>query len=196
MACDVTNPLCGERGCSAVYGPQKGADDNMIAQMDQWLSHYGKLAKNQFPDADPEKPGTGAAGGLGFAFLILPNAELKSGIDIVLKETKLEQDLKDADLLITGEGLLDSQTAMGKAPIGAAKLAKKYDIPVVALGGSVARDSAVCNESGIDALFPIVRGPVSLKEAMEPDAAKANLSDTAEQVYRLIQSCRKVRKGL
>ena len=196
VACDVTNPLCGKNGCSAVYGPQKGADDNMIAQMDQWLSHYGKLAKNQFPDADPEKPGTGAAGGLGFAFLILPNAELKSGIDIVLKETKLEQDLKDADLLITGEGRLDSQTAMGKAPIGAAKLAKKYDIPVVALGGSVARDSAVCNESGIDALFPIVRGPVSLKEAMEPDAAKANLSDTAEQVYRLIQSCRKVRKGL
>ena len=85
---------------------------------------------------------------------------------------------------------------MGKAPVGAARLAKKYDIPVVALGGSIAKDGAVCNESGIDALFSIVKGPMSLKEAMEPDTAKANLSDTAEQVYRLIQSCRKMRKGL
>lgn len=196
VACDVTNPLCGKNGCSAVYGPQKGADSAMAAQMDRWLSRYGKLAKEQFPDADPKIPGAGAAGGLGFAFLILPNAELKSGTDIVLKETKLEQDLKDADLLITGEGCLDGQTVMGKAPAGAARLAKKYDIPVVALGGSIAKDGAVCNESGIDALFSIVKGPMSLKEAMEPDTAKANLSDTAEQVYRLIQSCRKMRKGL
>lgn len=196
VACDVTNPLCGKNGCSAVYGPQKGADSAMAAQMDRWLSRYGKLAKEQFPDADPKIPGAGAAGGLGFAFLILPNAELKSGTDIVLKETKLEQDLKDADLLITGEGCLDGQTVMGKAPVGAARLAKKYDIPVVALGGSIAKDGAVCNESGIDALFSIVKGPMSLKEAMEPDTAKANLSDTAEQVYRLIQSCRKMRKGL
>lgn len=196
VACDVTNPLCGKNGCSAVYGPQKGADSAMAAQMDRWLSRYGKLAKEQFPDADPKIPGAGAAGGLGFAFLILPNAELKSGTDIVLKETKLEQDLKDADLLITGEGCLDGQTVMGKAPAGAARLAKKYDIPVVALGGSIAKDGAVCNESGIDALFSIVKGPMSLKKAMEPDTAKANLSDTAEQVYRLIQSCRKMRKGL
>lgn len=196
VACDVTNPLCGKNGCSAVYGPQKGADSAMAAQMDRWLSRYGKLAKEQFPDADPKIPGAGAAGGLGFAFLILPNAELKSGTDIVLKETKLEQDLKDADLLITGEGCLDGQTVMGKAPAGAARLAKKYDIPVVALGGSIAKDGAVCNESGIDALFSIVKGPMSLKEAMEPDTAKANLSNTAEQVYRLIQSCRKMRKGL
>lgn len=196
VACDVTNPLCGKNGCSAVYGPQKGADSAMAAQMDRWLSRYGKLAKEQFPDADPKIPGAGAAGGLGFAFLILPNAELKSGTDIVLKETKLEQDLKDADLLITGEGCLDGQTVMGKAPAGAARLAKKYDIPVVALGGSIAKDGAVCNESEIDALFSIVKGPMSLKEAMEPDTAKANLSDTAEQVYRLIQSCRKMRKGL
>ena len=196
VACDVTNPLCGKNGCSAVYGPQKGADSAMAAQMDRWLSRYGKLAKEQFPDADPKIPGAGAAGGLGFAFLILPNAELKSGTDIVLKETKLEQDLKDADLLITGEGCLDGQTVMGKAPAGAARLAKKYDIPVVALGGSIAKDGAVCNETGIDALFSIVKGPMSLKEAMEPDTAKANLSDTAEQVYRLIQSCRKMRKGL
>ena len=196
VACDVTNPLCGKNGCSAVYGPQKGADSAMAAQMDRWLSRYGKLAKEQFPDADPKIPGAGAAGGLGFAFLILPNAELKSGTDIVLKETRLEQDLKDADLLITGEGCLDGQTVMGKAPAGAARLAKKYDIPVVALGGSIAKDGAVCNESGIDALFSIVKGPMSLKEAMEPDTAKANLSNTAEQVYRLIQSCRKMRKGL
>ncbi len=191
VACDVTNPLCGERGCSAVYGPQKGADKEMVNQMDQWLFRYAELAGKSGFHASPDYPGTGAAGGMGFAFLTFTNAVLESGIQIVLRETGLESYIKDADLFITGEGRLDGQTAMGKAPAGAAKLAKQYGIPVAALGGSVAKDGNICSEKGIDALFPIVRGPISLEEAMKPETAKENLSDTAEQVYRFMKACRK-----
>ncbi|MFR1832254.1 MAG: glycerate kinase [Lachnospiraceae bacterium] len=187
VACDVTNPLCGQNGCSAVYGPQKGADREQTLKMDQWLFHYGELAKQQFPHTDLNYPGAGAAGGMGFAFLTFTNAELKPGIDIVLKETNLEEYLKDADLLITGEGQIDGQTAMGKAPAGAAKLAKQYKVPVAAFGGNVTKDGTKCNEQGIDALFSIVRGPISLTEAMDPDTAKENLSDAAEQVFRLVK---------
>ena len=124
VACDVTNPLCGELGCSAIYGPQKGATPEMIKDMDQWLGAYAELAKDRFPKADPKYPGTGAAGGMGFAFLTFTDAVLESGINIVLDETKLEEYIKDADLVITGEGRMDGQTAMGKAPVGVAKLAK------------------------------------------------------------------------
>ena len=185
VACDVTNPLCGELGCSAVYGPQKGATPEMIQEMDQWLGDYAALAAKTFEKADAEKPGTGAAGGLGFAFLTFTDAVLESGIQIVLSETELEEYIKDADLVVTGEGRMDGQTAMGKAPVGVAKLAKKYGKPVVAFAGAVQRDARACNEAGIDAFFPILRGVVTLEEAMENANAKRNLADTAEQVYRL-----------
>ena len=128
VACDVTNPLCGPLGASAVYGPQKGATPEMVREMDQWLADYAKLAANCSERADAEHPGTGAAGGLGFAFLTFTNAVLESGIKIVLEETKLEQYIQDADIVITGEGRLDGQTAMGKAPVGVAKLAGKYKL--------------------------------------------------------------------
>lgn len=185
IACDVTNVLCGEQGCSAVFGPQKGATPTMIMQMDQWLGNYAALAEKNFPKADRERPGTGAAGGLGFAFLTFTNAVLMSGIDIVLGEAKLEDSVKEADLVITGEGRLDGQTAMGKAPIGVARLAAKYGKTVVAFAGSVTKEAKACNDSGITAFFPIVRGPVSLEEAMCKENAEENLADTAEQVYRL-----------
>ena len=177
--------LCGEQGCSAVFGPQKGAAPAMIMQMDQWLGNYAALAEKSFPKANREQPGTGAAGGLGFAFLTFTNAILMSGIDIVLREAKLEDSVKEADLVITGEGRLDGQTAMGKAPIGVAKMAAKYGKTVVAFAGSVTKEARACNDSGITAFFPIVRGPASLKEAMYKENAKENLADTAEQVYRL-----------
>ena len=120
IACDVTNPLCGERGCSAVYGPQKGATPEMVKDMDAWLSDYAKLVAAKYEKADAEYPGTGAAGGMGFAFLAYTNAVLESGIKIILEETKLEDYVKDADIVVTGEGRLDGQTAFGKAPIGVA----------------------------------------------------------------------------
>ena len=184
IACDVTNPLCGEKGASAVYGPQKGATPEMVKDMDVWLSEYAALARKTYEKADPEYPGTGAAGGLGFAFLTFTNAVLKSGINIVLEETRLEKYIKDADIVITGEGRLDGQTAMGKAPVGVAKLAKKYNLPVIAFAGGVTEDAVECNQNGIDAFFPIVRGVTTLEEAMSPKNAAQNMTDTVEQVFR------------
>ncbi len=186
IACDVTNPLCGKVGCSAVFGPQKGADPEMILQMDEWLSHYAKLTSDKHETADAEFPGTGAAGGLGFAFLAYTNAVLESGIKIILEETNLEHYVKDADIVITGEGRLDGQTVFGKAPIGVAKIAKKYDKKVIAFAGAVTQDAIACNEHGIDAFFPILRRIQTLQEAMNPSSAKQNMADTVEQVFRLI----------
>ena len=187
IACDVTNPLCGEEGCSAIFGPQKGATKQMVQDMDQWLADYAKIAKQSFIKADANKPGTGAAGGLGFAFLTFTNATLKSGVDLILNETKLEDEIKDADIVITGEGCLDAQTAMGKAPIGVTKLAKKYGKLVLGFSGAVTKGATACNEAGIDAYFPIVRSAVSLEEAMKKKNAQENLTDTVEQVFRLIK---------
>lgn len=186
IACDVTNPLCGERGCSAVYGPQKGATPEMIKDMDAWLSDYAKIVSAKYKSADAEYPGTGAAGGMGFAFLAYTNAVLESGIKIILEETKLEEYVKDADIVVTGEGRLDGQTAFGKAPIGVAKIAKKFDKTVLAFAGAVTKDAVVCNEHGIDAFFPILRRIQTLQEAMTPEIARDNMVTTVEQVFRLI----------
>lgn len=186
VACDVNNPLCGDLGCSAIYGPQKGATKEMVADMDGWLKNYSKIVKEKYPTADSEYPGTGAAGGLGYAFFNFTNSKLESGIKIVLDETKLEEYVKDADIVVTGEGRLDHQTVMGKAPVGVANIAKKYNKKVIAFSGSVTEDAGVCNEHGIDAFFPILRRIVTLEEAMQTDTAKQNLTDTAEQVFRLL----------
>lgn len=186
IACDVTNPLCGAQGCSAVFGPQKGATPAAISQMDSWLADYAALAARLHPDrADPDRPGTGAAGGMGFAFLCFTRAELASGIDIVLAETNLAVYLRDADLVITGEGRLDAQTSMGKAPVGVARLAKQYAKPVIAFAGSVTPGATACNQNGIDAFFPILRGICTLEDAMCPAVAAENLAATVEQVLRL-----------
>ena len=185
IACDVTNPLCGPEGCSIVYGPQKGADSYMAEQMDQWMEKYADIVERSFTKADRNYPGTGAAGGLGFAFLTFTDSILKSGVQIVLEETGMEKKIKEADIVVTGEGRLDGQTAMGKAPVGIAKLAKKYQKPVIAFSGSVAVEARKCNENGIDAFFPILRQCLSLEEAMQPERAAENLTDTTEQVFRL-----------
>ncbi len=191
VACDVDNPLCGPKGCSAVFAPQKGAvladgtpDTQMISLMDSYLSHYAEVTKQVFPDADPDYPGSGAAGGLGFALHTFLNASLEPGAKLIIEETHLEDDIQNADLVITGEGRLDAQTAMGKAPIGVAELAKKHGKPVIAFAGSVTEDAKVLNSRGIDAFFPIVRGVTTLDEAMDPANARKNMSDTAEQVAR------------
>lgn len=186
IACDVSNPLCGESGCSAIYGPQKGATPQMIADMDKWLDSYAEIAKTVSSKADKNYPGAGAAGGLGFAFVSFTNAKLESGINIILQETKLEEVICDADVVVTGEGRLDSQTVMGKAPIGVAKLGKKYGKKVIAFSGCVTDDAEICNEHGIDAFFPILRGITTLDEALETERAYKNLSATAYQVFRLI----------
>lgn len=186
VACDVTNTLCGEQGCSAVFGPQKGATSAMIEQMDKWLAHYAALTGEKYPRANRNQAGTGAAGGLGFAFLSYTNAVLESGIRIILEETKLEEYIKTADLVVTGEGRLDAQTVMGKAPIGVAEIAKKYGKKVIAFCGCVTEEAAECNNHGIDAYFPILRNIVSLEEAMDSGNAGKNMAETVEQVFRLI----------
>ncbi len=186
IACDVTNPLCGENGCSAVFGPQKGADKDMIACMDSWLHSYASIAKKKYPLADPEYPGSGAAGGMGFAFHTFLNASLESGVKIILNETRLSDYIKEADICITGEGRLDGQTVMGKAPIGVARIAKQYNKPVIAFSGCVSRDAVKCNQAGIDAYFPILQNVVTLSEAMAPENAAMNMAATAEQVFRLM----------
>lgn len=180
IACDVTNPLCGENGCSYVFGPQKGATPETIEKMDGWLRSYARLA-----GADMEQPGAGAAGGLGYGFLAFTNAILDSGVRTVLEVTRLEEEIRLADLVITGEGRLDGQTVMGKAPIGVAKLAKKHAKPVIAFAGCVTEDATACNEQGIDAYFPILRGISTLEEALDPENAGQNLYQTACQVFRL-----------
>ena len=187
VACDVTNTLCGEQGCSAVFGPQKGATPAMILQMDEWLSHYAHLTHDKYPKADMEQAGTGAAGGLGFAFLSYTNAVLQSGVKLILDETRLEDYVKNADIVITGEGRLDGQTVMGKAPIGVASIAKKYGKPVIAFSGCVTDEAVLCNEHGIDAFFPILRTVTTLGEAMKPENARKNMIAAVEQVFRLVQ---------
>ncbi|WP_270597713.1 glycerate kinase [Enterococcus asini] len=186
IACDVTNPLCGPNGSSAVFGPQKGATKDMVADLDGWLMNFATVAQAQFPKADPLAPGTGAAGGLGFAFQAFLQGKLEPGIDIVLETIALEAALLDADLVITGEGRLDEQTAMGKAPVGVAKLAKKHKKTVIAFAGSVTSGARECNKQGIDAYFPILRQITTLEEAMDQDQAAQNLADTTEQVIRLV----------
>ena len=187
IACDVTNTLCGEQGASAIYGPQKGATPTMIMQMDKWLAYYAALSREKYPHANMNQAGTGAAGGLGFAFLTYTNAVLESGIKIVLEETELEKYVKDADIVVTGEGRLDGQTVMGKAPVGVAAIAKKYGKKVIAFSGCVTEDAIACNEHGIDAFFPILRGVVSLSEAMDTKNAAKNMAATVEQAFRLIR---------
>ena len=187
VACDVTNPLCGENGSSAIFGPQKGATPEMVQELDQLLLHYAELSKSINSHADRFYPGTGAAGGMGFAFLTYTNAILESGIQIVLKETKLEELIATTDFVVTGEGRLDGQTALGKAPIGVAALAKKYQKKVLAFAGAVTPDAKECNQHGIDAFFPILRGVVTLKEAMNKEVAHQNMVDTVEQVFRVVE---------
>ncbi len=185
IACDVKNPLCGETGCSAVFGPQKGATPQTIQQMDRWLKAYAQLALSVSDRADEYAEGVGAAGGIGFAFHAFLNGELVSGIDLILSEIRLEDAIKTADLVITGEGRLDAQTVMGKAPFGIASLAQKHKKPVVAFSGCVTPEAGVCNTAGIDAFFPVLRTVCTLPEALDTENARANMIATAEQVFRL-----------
>lgn len=188
IACDVTNPLCGPTGASAVFGPQKGATPEMVECLDAALSHYADVAiSGERQDMAKSIPGDGAAGGLGFAFRVLLRAELVRGVDLILSETGLENDIHAVDLVVTGEGRLDAQTVMGKAPIGVAALARKHGKPVVAFSGCVSDDAAVVNAHGIDSFFPIVPGACSLDDALDAENAHANLVRTAEQAFRLLQ---------
>lgn len=186
IACDVTNPLCGDNGATYIYGPQKGVTEETRDILDAGMSHYADVTAALTGRNCRDDAGAGAAGGLGFAFISHLNAKLVPGIELILNAVELEKELLDADVVVTGEGRLDHQTAMGKAPVGVAKLAKKHGARVVAFAGSVTPDANACNQAGIDAFFPIVRGVCTLEEAMKPDNAKANMTASVEQVFRLL----------
>ena len=189
IACDVKNPLCGPNGASAVFGPQKGATPEMVAALDAALANFARVTRvSRGPNDLSESPGAGAAGGLGFAFKAFLGAELVPGVDLILSETRLEECVRDADVVITGEGRLDGQTVMGKAPIGVAKLAKNYGKRVLAFSGCVGDGVEAVNAAGIDAFFPILRQVVSLDEALDVPTATANLAATVEQAFRLLKS--------
>ena len=189
----MTNPLTGSNGCSAVYAPQKGATPEIVAKMDDWIKNFGDLSAKVLKLKEKSAPGDGAAGGLGFAFRNYLNGELLPGVDIVLDALDIKNYLKSADILITGEGRLDFQTAQGKAPSGVAKLAKKINpnIITVGLGGSVAD---ISDDAGIDAAFCILRSPMTLADAMDKKIAEKNISETAAQIVKLAEnfSCAKV----
>lgn len=186
VACDVNNPLCGENGSTYVYGPQKGVTEDMKKTLDEAMAHFARVTSETLENDYLNTPGAGAAGGLGYAFLAYTGAALTPGIELILDAVGLEEELSGADVVVTGEGRLDFQTAMGKAPVGVARLAKKYNAKVIAFAGSVTKEATACNKEGIDAFFPILRGVCTLAEAMDPVTARNNMTATVEQVFRLL----------
>ncbi|MBT2644096.1 glycerate kinase [Bacillus sp. ISL-41] len=167
VACDVDNPLTGLRGASHIFGPQKGAVPEMVEVLDNNLHHFAEILRTDLgKDIEPVS-GAGAAGGLGGGLMAFLSAELKRGVDIVLDAANLETHILDADFVITGEGKIDGQTIFGKTPIGVAKTAKRHNVPVIAIAGNVASDSEVVHEHGIDAVFSIIPGVISLDDAFK-----------------------------
>jgi glycerate 2-kinase len=186
VACDVNNPLHGEQGAAYIYGPQKGATPEMVEELDSGLRNFAEVVKAELGKDIQEIPGAGAAGGLGAAFAGLLDAGLRSGIELILDTIGLEEKVRHADFVITGEGRMDAQSSMGKAAMGVAALAKKHEKPVIALAGSVSEEAAELNRLGVTAYFPILQEVVSLDEAMNPDTARRNLRTTAEQIFWLL----------
>lgn len=185
VACDVNNPLTGPKGASYIFGPQKGATPEIVEQLDGYLKNYARIIKKDLGKDIEEVSGAGAAGGLGGGLMAFLDARLEKGINIVIDYTKLREKLEGADLVITGEGGIDSQTRFGKTPFGVANEAKKFNIPVIALAGNVKEDSKELYDYGFDAIFPITQGAVSLDKALEE--GQKNLEITAENIARLIK---------
>ena len=185
VACDVNNPLCGPEGASAVYGPQKGATPEMVEMLDRALALLDEVVYRDIGVAMADIPGSGAAGGLGGGLIAFLGGKLRSGVDIVLETVGLDRHLKGADLVITGEGQLDCQTVYNKAPIGVARLAKAWGIPVVAISGSLGRGFTDVHEHGIDAVAAITSAPMTLDESSE--RAAALIADATEEAMRFMK---------
>ncbi|ABL00513.1 glycerate kinase [Pelobacter propionicus] len=185
VACDVTNPLCGENGASVIYGPQKGATPEMVRELDRALEHYSQVVEQAIARNVSDQAGSGAAGGLGAGLRYFTNASLLPGVKIVLDAVGFAEALKTADLVITGEGCSDAQTAHGKAPLGVARLARNGGVPVICLSGGLGAGAEQLLEHGIDALLGIVSCPMPLEDCM---ARAAELVETAtSRVCRLLR---------
>ena len=184
VACDVTNLLTGKEGASAVFGPQKGATPEMVSQLDQALEHYAKIISRDLDIDVMTLSGGGAAGGMGAALFAFCGAELQQGIEIVTRALKLDELVRDADLVITGEGRIDSQSIHGKVPIGVAKVAKRYNKPVIGIAGSLTPDVGVVHQHGLDAVFSVLYRICTLEEAL--DNAGDNLRMAARNIAATI----------
>ena len=186
IACDVNNPFSGSNGAAYVYAPQKGADKQMVIELDEGLENFRKLIEKEKTLNLNNIQGSGAAGGMGGGFVAFLNAQLKPGIEMVLEAVDFEKHLHNAELVITGEGKLDKQTGMGKAASGILDAANKCDVPVIALGGCV-EDVESLNKRGFISAFSISPSPMSLEDAMQKDNARRNIAQTTEQIMRTIK---------
>ena len=191
IACDVDNPFYGTNGAAHVYGKQKGATGDIIKILDDGMRNFSNVIEKIKKTDISNISGSGAAGGLGGAFTAFFNSELKPGIDIITEKIELENKINSSDYVITGEGRIDFQSAMGKTPSGVAKLAKKYGIPVIAIGGSVDDEIGNIYDCGITAAFSIIDSPMTLGEAMDTKNAQRLVEKTAEQIFRLIKQNKK-----
>ncbi|MCF7952837.1 MAG: glycerate kinase [Spirochaetales bacterium] len=185
IMCDVSNPLCGESGASAVYGPQKGASPEMVKQLDQNLKHLAALVENHTGRDKSETPGSGAAGGLGFGLMVFAGGTLRSGIEAVLDAIDFDTHVQNADLVITGEGKMDGQSIFGKAPVGVAKVAKRFNVPVLAMVGDIGDGITAVYDNGIDSVMSNVNRAMPLKEAMSQ--SRELMIDASERAMRMIR---------
>ncbi|MBI5094094.1 MAG: glycerate kinase [Candidatus Hydrogenedentes bacterium] len=183
IACDVSNPLCGESGASQIYGPQKGATPDSVEQLDSALRHFGNIVERELGAPILTLAGGGAAGGLGAGLAAFAHGVLKPGVDIVADACGLDDAVRGAQLVITGEGRLDHQSAHGKTPVGVARIAKRYGIPVIAIAGSLGEGCAGLRDLGIDAAFSICPSPMTLTDAMA--RAPELIADLAESIARV-----------
>jgi len=184
VASDVDNPLCGERGAAKVYGPQKGANKEMVEILEENLVHFARIVKKFLNKDVKDIPGAGAAGGLGAGLVAFMNAEIKPGIEIIIQASHLEEKMKGVDLVISGEGRIDEQTLYGKVPVGVLKIAKKRNIPLILIGGEV-REKRLLYKEGISAIISCVDRIISLEEALK--GARVNLMNASEQAMRFIE---------
>lgn len=189
VACDVVNPLCGKTGASQVFGAQKGATPGMIEKLDQGLLNYAQRIEESLGKSILDIPGAGAAGGMGGGIIAFLDGILKPGIDIITQTTGLSDRIKAAELIFTGEGRTDFQTAFGKVPVGISRIAEKYGKPVICLSGGLGEDIETLYEQGITALFSIANRPMELEEAIKN--AETLLCQAAENIMRLYLSARK-----
>ncbi|EMS9660527.1 TPA: glycerate kinase [Klebsiella aerogenes] len=185
VACDVTNPLTGPQGASAVFGPQKGATAAMIERLDRGLQHFAQIIDRDLDIDVLSLEGGGAAGGMGAALYAFCGANLRPGIEIVTDALGLADLVADADLVITGEGRIDSQTIHGKVPVGVAKVAKRYNVPVIGIAGSLTADVGVVHQHGLDAVFSVLYSVCTLDEALAN--AAANVRMTARNVAAVLE---------
>lgn len=190
VACDVTNPLIGEEGASAIFGPQKGATPQLVQQLDAALGHYAAIIQRDLDIDVLHIAGGGAAGGMGAALHAFCHAELRRGIEIVTEALGLAQQVQDADLVITGEGRIDSQSVNGKVPVGVAQVAKQFNKPVIGIAGSLTADVGVVHQHGIDAVYSVLSGICSLEEAL------ANAAQNVRLTARNVAATIKVGQGL